>query len=180
MLLKNNPEKNLAVQTIANEINMKMNLDMCGCENIQNDDNNNNMNTDCNSVISCENCTNIKKTAVKNEAESTKVYRRRLKALDRSLTINIPQITEKVTKIKRSSSSSSVIRRSPNNKVLYRTLTPSCPDAKNPLAVRPPTPYFSVEENGSAKRHFSFEYVGNDDDDTTDQDDDDESVTTRL
>lgn len=88
------------------------------------------------------------------------------KLLERSLTINIPCgiIADKQPKIKRASSS--VIRRSPNNKLLYRTLTPSCcPDSRKPITCRPPTPYFSEETQSSRRRSKQFSFEDEEEDD---------------
>lgn len=90
----------------------------------------------------------------------------RVKCLGRSLTINIPCITvstEKPAKVKRASSS--VIRRSPNNKLLYRTLTPSCcPDSRKPITCRPPTPYFNEDEKTSRRRSKQFSFDDDEED----------------
>ena len=96
----------------------------------------------------CKRCLHLNNIQQNNHL----LQERRLKSgtrrngLDRSLTINIPHITEKPPKVKRASSS--VIRRSPNNKILYRTLTPSC-DVRKPLSRRPPTPFFNADDNNN-------------------------------
>jgi len=111
----------------------------------------------------CKTCLHLNKIQQNNSL----LQERRLKGttkrngLDRSLTINIPHITEKPPKVKRASSS--VIRRSPNNKVLYRTLTPSC-DVRKPLSMRPPTPYFNNDDDNNNNNNNS---ENNDNDDET-------------
>ena len=126
-------------------------------------DNNNNNNS--NEEETCSICFHLKNM---EENDSLLRFRRlnkntnRDNFLERSLTINIPCgasiTTDKQPRVKRASSS--VIRRSPNNKLLYRTLTPSCcPDSRKPITCRPPTPYFSEETQNSRRRskQFSFE-----------------------
>ena len=127
----------------------------------QPDNNNNNSNEE----ETCSICFHLKNM---EENDSLLRFRRlnkntnRDNFLERSLTINIPCgasiTTDKQPRFKRASSS--VIRRSPNNKLLYRTLTPSCcPDSRKPITCRPPTPYFSEETQNSRRRskQFSFE-----------------------
>ena len=118
-------------------------------------DENNNQNDEC------KMCSQIQKT------DQNDLLQRRNKnrnGLERSLTINIPNITpEKPTKVKRASSS--VIRRSPNNKVLYRIQTPTCVESnrKFPLSMRPPTPYLGDDDKPSrSNKRFSFDDVSED------------------
>uniref|UniRef100_A0A7M5V093 Uncharacterized protein n=1 Tax=Clytia hemisphaerica TaxID=252671 RepID=A0A7M5V093_9CNID len=123
----------------------------------KNDKNNNNIVVEEVESRLCAMCVHTKSL---DEGDSMLRVRRRSKGgkqLDRALTINIPCLTEKPPKVKRASSS--VIRRSPNNKVLYRTLTPSCcPDSRKPLSCRPPTPFFNEETQSKRRsKQFSFE-----------------------
>ena len=128
-------------------------------------DNNNNNNNSNEEEETCSICFHLKNM---EENDSLLRFRRLNKntngdnILERSLTINIPCgasiATDKQPRVKRASSS--VIRRSPNNKLLYRTLTPSCcPDSRKPITCRPPTPYFSEETQNNRRRskQFSFE-----------------------
>ena len=135
------------------------------------DSNNNNTNEEGEEI--CSTCLHLKNM---EENDSLLKFRRlnknREKCLDRSLTINIPctiGITDKHPKVKRASSS--VIRRSPNNKLLYRTLTPSCcPDSRKPISCRPPTPYFSEESQSSRRRSKQFSFEDEEGDEECDQD----------
>lgn len=136
-------------------------------------DNNNNNN---NEEEICSMCFHLKNM---EENESLLRYRRLNKNsgnngekfLERSLTINIPcgtNINDKQPRVKRASSS--VIRRSPNNKLLYRTLTPSCcPDSRKPITCRPPTPYFSEETQSNRRRSKQFSFEDEEDEDEVDR-----------